>query len=105
MEFPAVSRILIARYDCHSCNAPAGADCRTLVSGEKTAPHEDRWRQWRQDGSPRTIVDVETLVVDPIPSPVTLDDLAEALEEEGWGDGYSRSLAERVLQRIERKYS
>lgn len=105
MEFPAVIQILRARYDCDSCNAPAGADCRTLISGEKTSPHEDRWGQWRRDGSPRTIADTVTPVTDKLPSPVTLDDLTEALTEEGWGSGFSESLAKRLIERIERKYS
>lgn len=51
-----MAEILVTTYRCRDeeggCGAAVAEQCKTFAAGKPTVPHEDRWLQWRADGSP-----------------------------------------------------
>jgi hypothetical protein len=53
---PTLAARLERLYRCREseggCGAKRGQKCKTFARGKPTQPHQDRWRQWEQAGSP-----------------------------------------------------
>lgn len=106
----ALVRTLREDYPCMACGAARGEPCRTIrhhpgrprETGRITQPHQSRWDQYHADQLSGDLIQAirEPKPTDERPFVTTEADIAKALEPEGWGTGFSASLAQRIVKRL-----
>jgi len=93
-----IRTVLREKYECFNvaCRAKPGEYCRT-IDNRVTQPHQSRWDQHREF----TQKYIQARIA---PSAQTawmsISRLTKAIEPEGWGSGFSQSLAERIITRL-----